>query len=370
MSSNLKRSLSYSSAINEALHQMMAVDESVFLIGQGVKSPWYVGNTATGLLDRFGERRVIDTPVSENAITGAAVGAAIAGMRGVVVHPRMDFMLYALDPIINEAANFHFMSGGRLCVPVVIWGILNRGGEQAAQHSQSLHGLFAHIPGLKVVMPSTPYDAKGLLIAAIKDDNPVIFVDDRWLYPQEGYVPEEIYTVPIGKGNIRQEGNDITLVASSYLVQEAIKAAKILRDEFNISTEVIDLRTVKPLDTELIYQSVMKTQRLMVIDGGWKSFGVSAEIASLVSENLFHHLRTPVKRLALPDAPAPAARTLEKAYYFDRQRIVTEVNQMLSQPERRGFEDNLTGRLEPLIWSTRQTFPVSATDASRIPVES
>lgn len=370
MSSNLKRNLSYSSAINEALHQMMALDESVFLIGQGVKSPWYVGNTATGLLERFGQHRVIDTPVSENAITGAAVGAAIAGMRAVVVHPRMDFMLYALDPIINEAANFHFMSGGRLCVPVVVWGILNRGGEQAAQHSQSLHGLFAHIPGLKVVMPSTPYDAKGLMIAAIKDDNPIIFVDDRWLYSQEGYVPEELYTVPIGKGNIRQEGNDITLVASSYLVQETIKAAEILRDEFDISVEVIDLRTIKPLDMELIYQSVMKTQRLMVIDGGWKSFGVSAEIASLVSENLFHHLRAPVKRLALPDAPAPAARTLEKAYYFDHQRIVVEVNQMLIQPERRGNEDSLMGRFGPLIWSTKQTFPVSTPDTAEVPGES
>ena len=176
------RKLSYSLAINEALHQMMAADPSVFLIGQGVKSPWYVGNTAQGLLERFGEARVIDTPVSENAMTGAAVGAAMAGMKPVVVHPRMDFMMYALDPIINEAANWFYMNGGRASVPVVFWGIINRGGEQAAQHSQALHAIFAHVPGLKVVMPSTPYDAKGLMVAAITDPNPVVYIDDRCLY--------------------------------------------------------------------------------------------------------------------------------------------------------------------------------------------
>jgi len=183
------RKLPYSLAINEALHQMMAADSSVFLIGQGVKSPWYVGNTAQGLLEKFGDTRVIDTPVSENAITGAAVGAALAGMRPVVVHPRMDFMLYAFDPIINEAANWHYMNGAKSCAPVVIWGIINRGGEQAAQHSQALHGIFSHVPGLKVVMPATPYDAKGLMVAAIRDPNPVVYIDDRWLYRVEETVP-------------------------------------------------------------------------------------------------------------------------------------------------------------------------------------
>jgi len=164
---------------------MMVSDPSVFLIGQGVKSPWYVGNTAQGLLERFGAERVIDTPVSENAMTGAAIGAALAGMRPIVVHPRMDFMLYAFDPIINEAANWCYMSGGKASVPVVIWGIINRGGEQAAQHSQALHAMFCHAPGLKVVMPSTPHDAKGLMIAAIKEPNPVVYIDDRWLYRNE-----------------------------------------------------------------------------------------------------------------------------------------------------------------------------------------
>ena len=312
--SSKNRKLQYSLAINEALHQMMAIDKSVFLIGQGVKSPWYVGNTATGLLERFGPERVIDTPVSENAVTGAAVGAAIAGMRPVVVHPRVDFMLYALDPIINEAANWHYMCGGKSSVPVVIWGIINRGGEQAAQHSQALHALFSHIPGLKVVMPSTPYDAKGLMIAAIKDDNPVLYIDDRWLYKFEGDVPREIYTVPIGKGLIRKKGKDVSIVATSYMVSQALKAAKSLAKE-GMDVEVIDMRTLKPLDESLLFESVGKTGRLVIADGGWKTCGVAAEISALICENIFDCLKAPIKRVTLPDAPAPASSALEDVYY-------------------------------------------------------
>lgn len=306
---------------------MMEADNSVFLIGQGVKSPWYVGNTARGLLEKFGPLRVIDTPVSENAMTGAAVGAAIAGMRSIVVHPRMDFMLYAFDPIINEAANWFYMNGGRSSVPVVIWGIINRGGEQAAQHSQSLHAMFAHVPGLKVVMPATPYDAKGLMISAIKDDNPVIFIDDRWLYNIEEAVPEEPYTVEIGKGAIRKKGRDVTVIAVSYLVQEALKAAVELKKE-GIDIEVIDPRTVKPLDTELIVSSVKKTGRAIVADGGWKTCGLAAEISALISENAFDALKSPVIRLTLPDIPAPANRTLEQKYYPRYQNIVKAVNSL------------------------------------------
>jgi pyruvate dehydrogenase E1 component beta subunit len=314
------RKLSYSLAINEALHQMMDSDPSVFLIGQGVKSPWYVGNTAKGLLEKFGPERVIDTPVSENAITGTAVGAALAGMRPVVVHPRVDFMMYAMDPVINEAANWHYMFGGKSSVPVVIWGIINRGGEQAAQHSQSLHALFAHVPGLKVVMPSTPYDAKGLMISAIRDDNPVVYMDDRWLYPVEEEIPEEIYSVPIGKGIIRREGKDVTLVATSYLVVESVKASEELETE-GIEVEVIDLRSVKPLDETLLFESVKKTGRLVVVDGGWKTCGMAAEISARVSENIFEYLKAPIRRVTLPDSPAPASRILEKAYYPTSKKI-------------------------------------------------
>jgi len=324
------RRLSYSLAINEALHQMMAHDPSVFLIGQGVKSPWYVGNTAAGLLKKFGPGRVIDTPVSENAITGTAVGAALVGMRPVVVHPRVDFMMYAMDPIINEAANWHYMFGGKSSVPVVIWGIINRGGEQAAQHSQSLHALFAHVPGLKVVMPSTPYDAKGLMIAAIEDDNPVVYMDDRWLYNLEGEVPEEIYSVPIGKGIIRREGKDVTLVANSYMVVESMKAAEDLERE-GIDLEVIDLRSVKPLDETLLFESIKKTGRLVIADGGWKTCGMAAEISALISENIFDVLKAPIMRVTLPDAPAPASRTLEKEYYPNFKTIVHAVKAVLKK---------------------------------------
>ena len=327
MSSN-NRKLQYSLAINEALHQMMEQDKSAFLIGQGVKSPWYVGNTARGLLERFGSERVIDTPVSENAVTGSAVGAALVGMRPVVVHPRVDFMMYALDPIINEAANWHYMFGGKLSVPVVIWGIINRGGEQAAQHSQALHSLFAHIPGLKVVMPSTPYDAKGLMIAAIRDDNPVVYLDDRWSYEIEGEVPEEIYEVPIGKAVIRKEGEDVTLVAASYMVHNAVHAAEELARD-GIEVEVLDMRTIKPLDKELLLASVKKTGRLVVADGGWKTCGIAAEITSLVFEEVFGFVKAPVARVTLPDIPAPASSPLEKAYYPNSGDIVQAVRKVL-----------------------------------------
>lgn len=321
------RKLQYSLAINEAFHQMMAADASVFLIGQGVKSPWYVGNTAQGLLARFGAERVIDTPVSENGITGAAVGAAIAGMKPIVVHPRMDFMFYAFDPIINEAANWFYMNGGKAAVPVVFWGVINRRGEQAAQHSQAIHALFAHIPGLKVVMPATAYDAKGLMISAIQDPNPVVFVDERMLYGMEGSVPEEMYSIEIGKGYVRREGKDVTIVAVSLMVHEALKAADKLLTE-GIDVEVIDLRTIKPLDRELILTSIRKTGRLVIADVGWHSFGISAEIAAMAAGEAFGLMKAPVVRVALPDCPAPASKVLEDAYYPTAKDIVAAVRKV------------------------------------------
>ncbi len=318
------RRLSYSLAINEAIHQLMETDESVFLIGQGVESPWYVGNTAKGLLERFGSNRVIDTPVSENAITGAAVGASLVGMRPIVIHPRMDFMLYALDPIINQAGNWFYMSGGAMSVPLVIWGIINRGGEQAAQHSQAIHAMFAHCPGLKVVMPSNPYDAKGLLISAVRDENPVIYIDDRWLYGVEDYVPEEIYEIPIGQAIIRKEGEDVTIAADSYMVNTALKASVEL-ERIGINCEVIDLRSIKPLDKLTILQSVWKTGRLVIADVGWKSFGTSSEISATVCEEAFEALKAPIVRVALPDTPAPASRVLEDVYFPRESDIIRAV---------------------------------------------
>jgi len=322
------RKITYSKAINEALFQTMEKDENVFVLGQGVKSVWYVGGTCDNLIEKFGEKRIIDTPVSENAMTGAAVGAALAGMKSIIMHPRIDFMLYALDPIINQAANWRYMSGGKASVPIVIWGIINKGGEQAAQHSQSFQALFAHIPGLKVVMPSNSYDAKGLMISAIYDDNPVVFIDDRCLYNLEGEVPEEIYKVPIGKGKIKKQGKDITLVATSYMVQESIKAVEELEKQ-GIDVEIIDLRSIKPLDKDLILESVKKTGRLIIVDAAWKFCGIGAEISALVSENILESLKTPIKRLTLPDTPAPADSSLEKAYYLNKDNIVEAIKNIL-----------------------------------------
>lgn len=318
------RRLTYVKALNEALNQMMEDDEKVFLIGQGLTSPWYVGQSCTGLPERFGVGRVIDTPVSENATTGAAVGAALAGMRPIVVHPRLDFMYYAMDPILNQAANWYYMYGNQLSVPVVIWGIINRGGEQGAQHAQSIQAMFAHSPGLKVIMPSTPYDVKGMLMAAVKDGNPVLFVDERWLYQMEGDVPEERYTVPIGKAKVRREGTDLTIVSTSYLVHECLRAAEQLSAR-GVQAEVIDLLTIKPLDSQAVVRSVNKTGRLLVVDGGWKSFGVSGEVMARVAESeAVCRLKAPMSRITLPDAPAPASRVIEDIYFMKAEEIVAE----------------------------------------------
>lgn len=327
MYSNKKRILNYSLAINEALRQSMEMDKSIVLIGQGVKSPWYVGNTTKGLLELFGDQRVIDTPISENAMTGVGVGISISGGKAIVVHPRMDFMLYAFDPIINEASNWCYMSGGNASVPVVFWGIINRGGEQGAQHSQALQTVFAHIPGLKVVAPSSPLDAKGLMISAIADSNPVVFIDDRWLYNLQDEVPENYYSIEIGKAKIIQEGSDVTLISYSYLIEECKKAIKEIGKK--ISVELIDLRTLKPLDASMICESVQKTGRVIIVDGTWKSYGVSAEITASINDLCFKNLKSGVKRIALPDTPAPAASTLESAYYPNKDMIITEIEKII-----------------------------------------
>jgi acetoin:2,6-dichlorophenolindophenol oxidoreductase subunit beta len=321
------RKITYVQAINETLCQILENDERVFLIGQGVTSPWYVGSTTTGLIDKFGSKRVIDTPVSENGVTGAAVGAAIAGMHPIVVHPRMDFMYYAMDQIANQAANWHYMFAGQVSVPLVVWTIINRGGEQGAQHSQALQAMYAHIPGLKVVMPSTAYDVKGLLYASVNDNNPVIFIDERWLYNEACDVPEKLYTVPLGKGIIRREGKDVTVIATSFMVSEALKAAGQLEKE-GIAVEVIDPRTLKPLDETLFLDSVKKTGRLVVADAAWKTCGFGAELAAIAAEKAFGSLKAPIERVALPDTPAPAASSLENVYYPRANNIIEAVKKV------------------------------------------
>jgi len=318
------RKISYARAINETLHQLMHKDKKIILMGQGVTSPWYVGTTTVGLVEKFGSDRVIDTPVAENSITGIAAGLGLSGMKPILVHPRMDFMHYAMDQIANHIANWHFMFGGQHKMSIVMWSIINRGGEQAAQHSQALQGIFMHIPGLKIVMPSNPYDAKGLLVSAVRDNNPVLFIDDRWLYQSTGYVPRDLYAVPIGKAGTIIKGRDVTIIANSYMTVKACKAAQILKKE-GISAEVIDLRSIKPFDTALIAESVRKTGRVVVADGGWRTCGVAAEICAFISEKLFKYLKAPTERVTLPDAPAPASSVLEKAYYPDENSIAKAV---------------------------------------------
>lgn len=323
------RRIKYSEAINEAHAQLLEKDKRVFLMGIGVNSPWYVGESTIGLVDKFGMERIIDIPVSENGITGVAVGAALAGMRPIVIHPRMDFMFLAMDQIVNHAAKWHYMFGGRVNCPLTIRGIINRGNEQAAQHSQSLQAMFMHVPGLKVVMPSTPYDAKGLLVACVEDGNPVIYIDDRWLYDLVGEVPEELYSVPIGEGVVRRKGRDVTVVATSYLVYEASKAAEILEKE-GLDVEVIDLRSVKPLDKDLLFESVRKTGRLVVADASWETCGVGAEISALVACNAFRYIKAPIARVSLPDSPAPSSTPLEKAYFPTCENVVSAVKDVMS----------------------------------------
>jgi len=323
------RKISYAEAINEALYQIITKDTRVFLIGQGVTSPWYVGTTTAGLIHRFGPSRVIDTPTSENCITGVALGAALAGMRPIICYPRMDFMHYAMDQIANHVANWHYMFGGQLSAPITIWAIINRGGEQAAQHSQALQAVFMHIPGLKVVMPSTPYDAKGLLVACTEEDNPVVYIDDRWLYQSVGEAPEELYSVPIGKAVVRRKGKDVTVATTSYMVSEALQASKSLHTE-GIDIEVIDLRSLKPLDENLLLTSVKKTRRLIVVDGGWKTCGVAAEIsAKIVESDICKALKAPIIRISLPDTPAPASSALEKVYYPNAEKIASAAKKIL-----------------------------------------
>jgi pyruvate/2-oxoglutarate/acetoin dehydrogenase E1 component len=329
------RILSYAQAIREAHAQILASDSRAFVIGQGLWSPWYAGGTLEGLDREFSRDRIMDSPVSENATTGLAVGAALAGMRPIVFHPRMDFMLLAVDPIVNQAANWSYLFRGQISVPLVIRAVINRGGEQGAQHSQALHAMFMHVPGLKVVMPATAYDAKGLLIAALDDPNPVLYIDDRWLYGAEDPVPQEMYRVPIGKAALRRSGSDVTLIGISTMAAECTKASKILANE-DIDAEVIDLRSLKPWDSEKVLESVRKTRHAVIADPGWRTAGASAEIAATISGEAFHDLAEPVERVTLPDCPAPTSRFEEAAYYPGAMEICAAARKALGRNAARG----------------------------------
>lgn len=317
---------SYSQAIHQAFTYLLDKYPNVFAIGQGLWSPWYVGNTMLDLELQFGKERIIDTPVAELACTGAAIGASLNGFRPIIIHPRMDFMLLAVDQIVNQAAKWHHMMGGSNSPALTIRGIINRGGEQGAQHSQALHAWFAHVPGLRVVMPSTVKDARDLLIASVLCDDPVLYIDDRWLYQQESELPPVVeYKLSTIKPEVIQEGEDVTLVGCSYATYLCQQAANELM-KHNVNCEIIDLRVINPLDTTTIQESIKKTGKLVVVDSGTKTAGFAGEIIANVIENLdLKYFKSPPVRITLPDAPAPTSKPLESVYYIDYKNIVEHV---------------------------------------------
>lgn len=321
----------YATAIHHALSYLLEKHDDVFILGQGVWSPWYVGSTMTDLEKRFGTDRVIDTPVSEAATTGAGVGAALMGYRPVVVHPRVDFAVLAIDQMVNQAAKWSSMFGGTATVPVTFRCIINRGGEQGAQHSQSLLSWFAHVPGLRVVVPGTPADARDLLIASVLSPDPVIFIDDRWLYDEEEELTEITEfdlndVVPVE----RAVGDDLTLVGIGYATRLARDVAAEL-ERRGLGASVIDLRVANPLDLGVVVSSVQHTGRLCVIDGDWASCGLSAEVIAQVAERLPSTAwKAPPTRVTLPPAPAPTSRALEDLYYPTVDSVLATVERLTS----------------------------------------
>ncbi len=314
MTSPSPRTLKFNEAIHEAIDLCMAKDPTVYVLGLGVPDPKGIFGTTIGLEKKYGAARVMDMPTSENGMTGVAIGSALVGMRPVMTHQRVDFALLAMEQIVNQAAKWHYMFSGRLTVPLVIRLIVGRGWGQGPQHSQSLQAWFAHIPGLKVVMPATPHDAKGLLVSAIEDDSPVVFIEHRWLHGTFGPCPDDIYRVPIGQARIIRSGKDVTVAAVSHMVLEAFRAAELLA-ESGIDVEIIDLRTLRPLDTATILSSVRKTGRLIVADTGWKTGGFAGEVVAVATEEAFASLKAAPRRLTLLDVPTPSTPALAKFCY-------------------------------------------------------
>jgi acetoin:2,6-dichlorophenolindophenol oxidoreductase subunit beta len=310
MPETAQRELTFAQAVNEALAEEMRRDHSVCIMGEDVAEAGTPFKVLSGLVQEFGVARVIDTPISEPGFTGVGVGAAMTGMRPVVDIMFGDFLTLTMDQMVNQAAKVHYMSGGKWKVPMVLRTTLGASRRSAAQHSQSLHAWFSHVPGLKVVMPSTPYDAKGLLKTAIRDDNPVVFFEDKMMYKLKGPVPAGDYTIPFGVADVKRDGEDITLVATSSMVQVALEAADLL-EVIGISAEVIDPRTMWPLDEKALIESARKTSRAIVVDEGYERYGVTAEIASVIAEGAFFDLEAPVKRMGAMHVPIPFSPPLE-----------------------------------------------------------
>ncbi len=309
------RVISYVQALREAIDHEMQRDPSVFLLGQGVDDPGGMFGVTKGFKEIYGPSRVFDTPVSEEGMMGICNGAAMSGMRPIYFHNRPDFLLLTFNQIVNHGSRIHWMDNGLTTVPLVVWSAIGRGWGSGPQHSQAIQGLLLSVPGIKIIMPSTPYDAKGLMTSAIRDNNPVFIIEHRWLTKRQGVVPEETYTIPIGKGLLYQEGDACTVVGTSHAIDLAKTAAKQLIHSHGIHAEVIDLRTIKPLDEEMILSSVKKTGRLLIVDTGWAMGGVCAEIGCLIAEKGFSFLKAPIKRVGLPDCPSPAGNFLEEFYY-------------------------------------------------------
>ena len=326
------RPITYCQALNEAMTQEMERDPAVFVYGIGVPDHKKVFGTTGGLVERFGDERCFDTPLSEDTMAGFGLGAAINGMRPIHVHIRVDFLLLAMNQLANMISSCRYMSGEKLKVPLVIRAVIGRGWGQGCQHSKSMFSTFAHIPGLKVVLPTTPTDAKGLLISAIRDDGPVIFVEHRWLYWQEQDVPQEFFTVPIGQANIMRRGSDLTVVATSWMNVEALKAADIL-SRAGIEIEIVDPRTIAPFNDELVVESVEKTGHCIVADNDWLHCGFSAEVAAMVSEKCFGKLKSPISRIGFAPTPCPTVRHLEDEFYPNAANIIREVEKKLGLSE-------------------------------------
>jgi acetoin:2,6-dichlorophenolindophenol oxidoreductase subunit beta len=326
-----QREITMGEAVNEALAEEMRRDARVCILGEDVAEAGTPFKVLSGLVQEFGTQRVIDTPISEAGFTGLAVGAAMTGMRPVVDIMFGDFITLTMDQMVNQAAKVHYMSGGTWTVPMVMRTTLGATRRSAAQHSQSLHAWFSHVPGLKVVLPSTPYDAKGLLKSAIRDNNPVVFFEDKMMFRLKGAVPAEEYTIPLGVADVKRVGEDITLVATSSMVQVALGAAKKL-EEAGISAEVVDPRTMWPLDTETLIESVKKTSRAIVVDEGYERYGVTAELAAVIAEGAFHYLDGPVKRMGAMHVPIPFSPPLEDATVPTEQTVFEAARALCNRP--------------------------------------
>lgn len=314
------RDISFAQAIREGLDQAMEQDSKVFVIGEGVPDPKAIFNTTAGLREKYGSKRVFDMPLAENGLTGICIGAALFGMRPVMVHQRIDFALLAMDQLVNNAAKWHYMFDGKASVPLVVRVIVGRGWGQGPQHSQSLQAMFAQVPGLKVVMPTTAYDAKGMLISAIEDNNPVIFIEHRWLHHVVDTVPTEIYRVPLNRARVLQKGGDVTVAAFSYMAVESLLAARALETQ-SIGLEVIDMRSARPLDVETVADSVRKTGRLLVADTAYTTGSIAGELISQIAEREFKSLKSAPVRVSSPDHPVPTSHFMADGYYPDAMTI-------------------------------------------------